>query len=917
MPILTCSPPNSPILSRSPGRMLASCVLAFTLPLLLQRPAHAQQGAVTGRVIDAEGAAPMPGVTVKLVTGSGRLIQSTTTDDDGEFRLQNILQGSYSLLLSALGFETHRLDGISVQDATVTLGGVELVSRAFRLNPIVVSVSRDEERAFDAPAAVYAVETEQIEERTATTAIEYVRDVPAVDVIQSGLGRNSVALRGFNSTWDRLLLALTDYRRTSMPALGFNAYNMISATDEDIERVEVVLGPGSAVYGPNTANGVLHLLTRSPLDHQENTVSVTGGERGLFQTTLRHAGLINENVGYKVSGFYFRGDEWEYVDPVEQANREAAIAQGADPDTLLIGRRDFNTGRFSADARLDFRVSDRSDFIFSGGLNRIVSSIEQSNTIVAQMKGWSYNYLQGRFRSNELFAQMYVNWSNAGDTYTLRAGEPLVDRSSMYVGQVRHATDLGQRQRFTYGADLIRTIPRTDGTINGRYEEDDDITEIGGYLQSETKLTPTLDLVAALRLDYHSRMVDELVWTPRVGLVFEPVTGQNLRLTYNRAFFQPGSSGINVDIVASPTLSGLPFAVLVEASRNGWTFQRDCSSPLVEPGLCMRSPFTPEGMGGPSQYLPLDATLFWDAAVQILSVADPEAGAILGMMDRPDASQVETMMLQLNPSTGALEEVGDAFDVPPLKPQITTTFEAGYKGLIGDRLLLGVNAYYTQVQDFVSGALDVTPSVFMEPASLGAYIASEAARLGLELTPEDIAALTQGVASIPLATVTPTEPPRPGSPADIILSARNLGDIDFWGGELSATLLATNELSFTGTYSYVSENFWARVSNFADISLNAPQNKALLAAAYRSARLGLAAELRVRYVGGYQVNSGVFIGPIETYTLIDAFVTYTLPFSRGTQVSLTAVNMFDDRHQEIPGAPFIGRMVLLRLRQSF
>jgi hypothetical protein len=126
----------------------------------------------------------------------------------------------------------------------------------------------------------------------------------------------------------------------------------------------------------------------------------------------------------------------------------------------------------------------------------------------------------------------------------------------------------------------------------------------------------------------------------------------------------------------------------------------------------------------------------------------------------------------------------------------------------------------------------VTPSVFMDPATLGAYIASEAARLGLPVTPEDIAALTEGVASIPVAAVTPTEPPRPESPADIILSGRNLGDVDFWGGEPSTTLLATNELSFTGTYSYVSKNFWERVSSFADISLNAPQNKALLATAY-------------------------------------------------------------------------------------
>ncbi|UCF20946.1 MAG: TonB-dependent receptor, partial [Gemmatimonadota bacterium] len=136
-------------------------------------------------------------------------------------------------------------------------------------------------------------------------------------------------------------------------------------------------------------------------------------------------------------------------------------------------------------------------------------------------------------------------------------------------------------------------------------------------------------------------------------------------------------------------------------------------------------------------------------------------------------------------------------------------------------------------------------------------------------------------------------------------------------GEVGATFLATDELSFSGTYSYVSKNFWEQVSSFADIALNAPRNKALLAAAYRSARLGLSAELRGRYVGGFEMNSGVFIGPVESYTLFDAYVTYALPFSRGTEVTLSGLNILDERHQESPGAPSLGRLVTLRVRQTF
>jgi iron complex outermembrane receptor protein len=495
-----------------PARPLACCVLALTLALIPQHTALAQQGVVTGRVIDAEIAEPLSGVTVEIVTASGRAVASTITAADGEFRVTDVPPGRYSLLVSALGYETQRVDGIDARAAAVAVGSVELVSQALRLNPLVVTASRDVEKALDAPASVYSVDSKEIEERPATTSVDHIRNAPAVDIITSGLTRHSVAVRGFNTTFNRKMFVLTDNRWSSVPSLRYNAMNMIPAVDEDIERIELVLGPGSALYGPNTANGVLHIITRSPLDHQGTSASLIGGSREVFQGSVRHAGLISENVGYKISGTYFRGDEWKYADSVEVANRQTAIDAGADPDTLLIGLRDFDAGRFSGDARLDFRLDDRSILTLSGGYNRLTSSIEQTNVTTAQAYDWAYSYVQARFHRDQLFAQAYVNWSNAGDTYLLRTGAPLVDNSVVYAGQLQHATDLGERQRFIYGADLIRTIPRTDGTINGRNEDQDNTTEIGGYLQSETRLSPMFDIVLAGRLDYHGR--DHLL-TPR------------------------------------------------------------------------------------------------------------------------------------------------------------------------------------------------------------------------------------------------------------------------------------------------------------------------------------------------------------------------------------------------------------------
>jgi len=160
-----------------------------------------------------------------------------------------------------------------------------------------------------------------------------------------------------------------------------------------------------------------------------------------------------------------------------------------------------------------------------------------------------------------------------------------------------------------------------------------------------------------------------------------------------------------------------------------------------------------------------------------------------------------------------------------------------------------------------------------------------------------------------VATVTPEDPLAPESPADVILGYRNFGKVNLWGVDVGALLMLTDEFSIWGSYSFVSRNYFENVDGIADIALNAPRNKATLAAQFRSERLGLSAELRGRFVEGFPANNGSWVGPVETYTLLDAYVTYVLPLPFRQALTLSGVNVLDNRHQEFPGAPYIGRLV--------
>ncbi len=895
-------------------RLLAATLSTLIL-LIAQNPALAQVGSLSGRVVDAESGQPLVGATVGLIAGAGRTVRSATAAANGEFVLTDLEAGRYSLVFSALGYEERRLDGIRVGDALVSLGDVALVSVAFRLNPIVVTVSREREKALESPASVHTIDREAIEERPSTTAVDHVVGTPGTDVVTTGLSQHNVASRGFNGVFSGSLFVLTDNRWAAVPSLRFNAYNLIPTTNEDIDRIEFVLGPGSALYGPNVDKGVMHIITRSPLEHQETAVSVMGGERSVFQGSLRQAGTFSETVGYKLSGLYFRGDDWKFDDPIE------------------IVPRDFDQERYQGDGRVDLRLGDEGLLTLNGGLSYLARAVELTQIGAVQADGWTYSYLQGRFRRGSLFAQAYVNLSDAGNTYTLREGDTITDNSLLYVGQIQHGMSPGERQRFTYGADLIRTIPRTAGAIMGRNEESDALTEIGAYLQSETQLSPRIDLVLAGRLDYHSA-IDNLVFSPRVAFVYNPRPAHRFRLTYNRALRQPETNQLFIDRLSASDLGGLPFPVRARGTPGGgFTFRRDCVDSLGRRGLCMRSPFAPDVLGQPIiTSLPLDATLLWDAAVAIVAAEDPQVGALLSQMARPGAGDVATVLKRLNPTTERFDAVSEVLDIEQAGSQISNTLEVGYKGLIGDRLLLGVDVWYTRYQDYLGPLLVETPNVFMDTNSLRDYLISEAQRLGLPIDQPSAAFLAVLMSGIPVATVTP-EQVGENDAADILLTYRTFPDFDLWGADLGLTLELSKAFALTGAYSLLSDNFFSAsdLGGQADLALNAPRNKASLSGRYGNQRLGLSAELRGRWVEGFPVASGVYLGRVRSYTVVDAQISYALPISRSTEITLSAtnlltfhenldgerVNVFTGRHQEMVGAPMLGRLLMLRLRHSF
>ncbi len=944
----------------------------------------AQTASIQGKIYDKDTGDVLPAANIIVQPADKNLSPTGTASGlNGAFEITGLQPGTYAVVVTYIGYEQFTTN-ITLGPGEVKTLEVQLEPTGIKVNPISVTASRRPEKLLEAPASISIVDAEQIEARTSLTTVDHLKTLPGVDIAQSGLVQANIVTRGFNGVFSGALLVLTDNRIARVPSLRLNAYSLIPTTNDDIERIEIVLGPGSALYGPNSANGVMHILTKSPFQSEGTTISVGGGgknlflssqlpsdARNIFMSSFRHARAINKKVGYKISGMYYRGQDWQYFDPAEPKRilKGKQTAQGR----IAIGdsidnRRDFNVEKFSLDARIDFLFNDDTQLILSGAIQQI-DQIELTGIGAAQGKNWMYVYGQARFNYKNLFAQAFINASDAGETYLLRTGDLIMDNSKLIVGQVQHFFSLGNRQRFTYGMDVLLTRPDTKGTINGRNENDDDMNEYGFYLQSETTLSPKLEMVLAARYDRHNRLTKG-VFSPRAALVFKPKTGHNFRLTYNRAFNTPDNNNLFLDILSAQDVFGL--GAMLEPTfgfrpatdiraqgvpRNGFRFSRTAGGRLQ-----FRSPFAPLAGLDPNTFIPLDdpnfTNVMWNVASQLVMAGlkqqfrQPlkDQGFSDAFIDQlfsdfeqtilPKTLQdVRNALLRLDPETASFVPVSesDVTDIAPLKPSITETIEAGYKGVFGNKFMFSVDVYRTKVRDRVGPLFIETPNVFLDQQSLGQALLQQFSEnldkstnfllkgiLGqLDLpenggngngTPADELAgiFTANAAQIPFGTVTPQEALDPNA---IILTYRNFGEASYAGLDFAFQYYMNERWTLSGSYSYVSKNFLTKEEAKVpfDVALNAPKHKGGLSIQYRHPQQGWDIQLRGRYVDGFPVIAGVYKGHIQTYTLFDVNLGYRL--NEKTRLNLTINNLLDKRHREMIGAPELGRLMLLRIQQ--
>jgi len=177
-------------------------------------------------------------------------------------------------------------------------GGNDLAHASLEdlLNIQVTSASRKEQKLSRVPAAIFVITQADIRSSGATNIPDLLRMVPGLDVAQINANTWAISPRGFNLQFANKLRVLVDGRAVYTPLFGGVYWDMVDVPLEDIERIEVIHGPGGTVWGANAVNGVIDVITKSSADTQGGLVTGGGGTQVQGFGTVQYGGKIKDST---------------------------------------------------------------------------------------------------------------------------------------------------------------------------------------------------------------------------------------------------------------------------------------------------------------------------------------------------------------------------------------------------------------------------------------------------------------------------------------------------------------------------------------------------------------------------------------------------------------------------------------------
>jgi iron complex outermembrane recepter protein len=399
------------------------------------------------------------------------------------------------------------------------------------VNVQVTSVSKKETGLFAAPAAIYVITQEDIHRSGLTSIPELLRMVPGMDVARIDANHWAISARGFNDQYANKLLVLIDGRTVYSPVFGGVYWNVQDVPLEDIERIEVIRGPGATLWGANAVNGVINIITKSARDTQGGLATVSYGTQEQPSTMVRYGGQLATNLFYRAYVKYFNDNN--SVDTLGQATAD-------------------NWNAIRSGFRLDWEKSAEDNFTLQGDyyygnagetvdVTTLTPPYANRVNFTDQNKGgnvlgrWTHNYSD----TSQLSLQMYYDHTQQGDSSS-------VVKNDTYDVDLQHRFALGTRQAIVWGAGYRYIAENVSSnffvslTPPAVYEQ-----IASSFIQDDfTIVQNRLHLTVGSKFEY-SDLTGTAV-QPSVRLAWTPTEKQTVWAAISRAYRTPNAAQLDI-----------------------------------------------------------------------------------------------------------------------------------------------------------------------------------------------------------------------------------------------------------------------------------------------------------------------------------------------------------------------------------
>lgn len=419
----------------------------------------------------------------------------------------------------------------------------------------VTSVSKRSEKASQAAAAIYVITQEDIRRSGLQNVPELLRMVPGLQVARSGSQNWVVTSRGFASQFANKLLVLIDGRTIYTPVFSGVFWDMQNLMLEDVDRIEVIRGPGATLWGANAVNGVINIITKNSKDTQGSLAAVSAGTQQQAKVSTRYGGQQGE-MSYRTYAQYFKNDEEKLLSGTP-ANDDWYNAQGGfrfdwnkTEKEIMTLQGDVYTGREGAKRFMPVTAAINSSFETEVDAEDKISG--------ANVLGrWKHELAKG----SDVTVQMYYDIVNRKlDEVNASMRTHTLDLD------IQHNWEISRHHNITWGVGF-RNIRSgfTNSFYIGYIPEDFNTNLYSTFIQDKITLIPdTLHFTIGTKLEHNGFSGFE--YEPSARIAWTPTPNQTAWAAVSRAVRAETQSDKHLNLVLASISSPSPYNLIADTT---------------------------------------------------------------------------------------------------------------------------------------------------------------------------------------------------------------------------------------------------------------------------------------------------------------------------------------------------------------